>query len=690
MGRKENLIKAKETYKDIMQQISSDKNKWKEFLDFSSKFYKYSFTENLLMFAQNPKVTMCATLEEWNSIGRWIKPNSTSIKILRDTENEIALDYVFDVSDTYARRDMPNAYTDERLQAFKWKATEQQVVDILNFHFKNENLDNLETIVANYMTTAIDNSGILLNLTDAEELMVLKPEFLELMIKNTTYQIAIRCGIRMENIERFFSEYETFANSVAINIIGNCVNHFSSELLRIIEFKMKEIKREELKYGDTRKIWNNSEEKFKRTLSNEVQRINDRGDTNGKTIREGTRNIETEGDNRETSKREESSTENKRVYSDGEIQSNDREYGRGIVTTNVGRKNIENDEKEVEKSTSFSFTKNQISDEIINRVLAEGGNVEDSVKRLKDILNNNNLSKKEQIVAVKNEYGDAGSYRKEYSWESRAKGLKITDNTTNTELTLSWAEVVNRMKNIFHIENKQLGFETLFELSYQQNDIVEEEDNSKYDFINDLLGKNIKLSDREYKVSKLKLDTNEIELYDQTIKGWYPIFRLINLDEFILEYTKSNTIIQNEEIQEEVVEKINYVIPYEKQTETRNARQRVNDNIKAIKLLKEIESQDRLATKEEQEVLALYSGWGGLSKVFDTRITEWQTQQVELKGNLTEEELAEAKSSSLNAFYTSSEIIDSMYLGLDRLGFKGGNILEPSARNRKFYREISK
>ena len=92
MGRKENLNKAKDTYKNIMQQISSDKNKWREFLEFLSRFYKYSFTENLLMFAQNPNVTMCATLEEWNSIGRWVKPHSTSMKILRDTENKIALD----------------------------------------------------------------------------------------------------------------------------------------------------------------------------------------------------------------------------------------------------------------------------------------------------------------------------------------------------------------------------------------------------------------------------------------------------------------------------------------------------------------------------------------------------------------------------------------------------------------------
>ena len=683
MGRKENLNKAKDTYKNIMQQISSDKNKWKEFLEFSSRFYKYSFTENLLMFAQNPDVTMCATLEEWNSIGRWVKPHSTSMKILRDTENEIALDYVFDVSDTYARKDIPNAYTDERLQIFKWKATEEQVVQILNTYFNNENIDKLETIVAGYMATAIDDSELLINLTDEEEQLVLKPEFLELMIKNTTYQVATRCGIEIDNTERIFAEFETFANPVAMNIIGNCISHCSSELLKIIEYKMKEIKKEELKYGNTRKVWNNSEEEHEGVVSNEIQRTNDRGDSNGQIIREGTRNIETERDNRETTEREESSTEDERVHSDGEIQSIHRELDSRIITTDVGRENLEKDNEEVEEnSTSFSLVKNEVPEQLINNVLTDGGNVENSVKRIKDILKDNALTTKEQIIAVRNEYGDAGSSNNEYSWESRSKGLTIKDKTINAEITLSWAEVVKRMKKVFQIENEQLGFETLLNLSYQQEEVIEQEDNSKYDFINDLIGKKIILDNREYQVSKLKLDTKEIELYDQSIKGWYPIFRSMNLDEFVLEYTKSNSIAQSEEIIEEQTEKINYTIPHEKQKETRNARQRANDNITAIKLLKEIESQGRLATKEEQETLAKYSGWGGLSRVFDTRAGEWQVQNIEVRNLLTEEEMEEAKSSSLNAFYTNPEIIDCMYLGLARLGFKGGNILEPSARNR--------
>ena len=212
---------------------------------------------------------------------------------------------------------------------------------------------------------------------------------------------------------------------------------------------MKEIKKEELKYGNTRKIWNNREEKLERTLPNEVQRINDRGNSNGQTIREGTRDIETEVNNRETSQREESSTEDKRIYSDGKIQSNDREYDRRVATTDVGRKDLEENEKEVEESTSFSLPKNEVSEELINKVLAEGGNVENSVKRLKEILRDDTLTTKEQIIAIRNEYGDAGSSGKEYSWESRAKGLTITDKTTNAQITLTWAEAVNKMKKVF-------------------------------------------------------------------------------------------------------------------------------------------------------------------------------------------------------------------------------------------------
>lgn len=678
MGRKENLNKAKEIYENIMQEISSDKNKWKEFLEFSSKFYKYSFTENLLMFGQNKDVTMCATLEEWNSIGRWIKPHSTSLKILRDTDNDVQLDYVFDVKDTYARRDIPNAYTDQKLQIFKWKATEQEVVQILKNYLNYEDVETLENIVIKYIATELDNSELLLNLSDEEEMQVLKPEFLEILAKSTTYQVANRCGIKLSDTKDLFTDYEAMANPIAINILGNCVSHFSSELLKIIEYKIKQIKKEELKYG-TRQIWNNNQEESKRTISNEVQRTNDTSNIDGEIRGERTRNFETERDNRATSERTKSSTKDERVYSDGKIQSDDRESSRGIITANAGGENLKDNEGVEQKTTPFSMPINTVPEELITKILSNGGNTEGSLDNIKNILSDDTLDIKEQIPLIKNEYNNSGEgVPKEYSWIGKPKGLEITDLKTNATVVLTWADVVKRTKSILGLSNEQLGFETLFNLAYKQDDIVEKEDNSKYDFVKDLIGKKIFLEDREYQVSKLDLESKEIELYDQSIKGWYPIFRSMNLDEFVLQYTNSNA---EKQIEDEVIEnKINYKVD-SNEPEKRNLVQRANDNINAIKLLNQIESENRLATAEEQQELAKFTGWGGLSKVFSNN-KEWEEQQSELKALLTEEEFEDAKGSTLNAFYTNSMIINNMYLGLLRLGFRGGNILEPSARNR--------
>lgn len=678
MGRKENLNKAKEIYENIMQEISSDKNKWKEFLEFSSKFYKYSFTENLLMFGQNKDVTMCATLEEWNSIGRWIKPHSTSLKILRDTDNDVQLDYVFDVKDTYARRDIPNAYTDQKLQIFKWKATEQEVVQILKNYLNYEDVETLENIVIKYIATELDNSELLLNLSDEEEMQVLKPEFLEILAKSTTYQVANRCGIKLSDTKDLFTDYEAMANPIAINILGNCVSHFSSELLKIIEYKIKQIKKEELKYG-TRQIWNNNQEESKRTISNEVQRTNDTSNIDGEIRGERTRNFETERDNRATSERTKSSTKDERVYSDGKIQSDDRKSSRGIITANAGGENLKDNEGVEQKTTPFSMPINTVPEELITKILSNGGNTEGSLDNIKNILSDDTLDIKEQIPLIKNEYNNSGEgVPKEYSWIGKPKGLEITDLKTNATVVLTWADVVKRTKSILGLSNEQLGFETLFNLAYKQDDIVEKEDNSKYDFVKDLIGKKIFLEDREYQVSKLDLESKEIELYDQSIKGWYPIFRSMNLDEFVLQYTNSNA---EKQVEDEVIEnKINYKID-SNEPEKRNLVQRANDNINAIKLLNQIESENRLATAEEQQELAKFTGWGGLSKVFSNN-KEWEEQQSELKALLTEEEFEDAKGSTLNAFYTNSMIINNMYLGLLRLGFRGGNILEPSARNR--------
>ena len=101
-------------------------------------------------------------------------------------------------------------------------------------------------------------------------------------------------------------------------------------------------------------------------------------------------------------------------------------------------------------------------------------------------------------------------------------------------------------------------------------------------------------------------------------------------------------------------------------------------NIKAIAALKQIEQENRYATPEEQHLLSQYVGWGGLADAFDPDKPAWSAEYSELKELLTPEEYAAARASTLNAHYTSPTVIRAIYEAVERMGFQGGNILEPS------------
>ena len=108
------------------------------------------------------------------------------------------------------------------------------------------------------------------------------------------------------------------------------------------------------------------------------------------------------------------------------------------------------------------------------------------------------------------------------------------------------------------------------------------------------------------------------------------------------------------------------------------AREKFQANVKAIQVLKQCEAENRYATKEEQQVLSGYVGWGGLSDVFDESVSAWSHEYVELKSILTEEEYKSARESTMTAFYTPPIVIRSIYQALENMGLQSGNILEPS------------
>lgn len=116
-----------------------------------------------------------------------------------------------------------------------------------------------------------------------------------------------------------------------------------------------------------------------------------------------------------------------------------------------------------------------------------------------------------------------------------------------------------------------------------------------------------------------------------------------------------------------------------------SAKAKFSANIEAVSVLKMVESEHRPASPQEQEVLSRYVGWGGLPQAFDERSEAWHSEYSALKSLLTQEEYEAARASTLNAHYTSPTVIRAIYAAVEQLGFRSGNVLEPSCGVGNFF-----
>ncbi|MBQ8441576.1 MAG: hypothetical protein IJX19_13010, partial [Clostridia bacterium] len=152
-----------------------------------------------------------------------------------------------------------------------------------------------------------------------------------------------------------------------------------------------------------------------------------------------------------------------------------------------------------------------------------------------------------------------------------------------------------------------------------------------------------------------------------------------NAPTFLTEPTKPQKTIPVYDSHPEIPsdEQHNYRITYE-QIGMGGEKTKFRKNLAAIKCLQEIERNEGIATPEQQEILAQYSGWGGLADAFDATKDNWKSEYQELKDLLPEKEYKAARASTLTAFYTPPVVIKAIYQALGNMGFKQGNILEPS------------
>lgn len=291
-----------------------------------------------------------------------------------------------------------------------------------------------------------------------------------------------------------------------------------------------------------------------------------------------------------------------------------------------------------------------ITQDEIDYVLCGGSSISGGKVRIFNYFDHGHSSD-ENIKFLKNEYGIGGrSYALpgcDNSWEDHdAKGIHLRKgNISNpdVELLLNWKTVEKRIRELVQSGKYKKGLpENCIkdnEKNFEKEETVTVEneataDTDTWDFVDE--------------------DTAVPMSADSTVTPALP--EPINLTNFrFLEDTDS------------IMQSITF-----------SPKDKFRKNIAAIQTLKSIEKENRYATADEQDVLAKYVGWGGLSDAFDNTKEAWAKEYEELRTVLTDSEYASARESVLNAHYTSPDIIRFIYQVLDRLGFKNGNILEPA------------
>ena len=390
---------------------------------------------------------------------------------------------------------------------------------------------------------------------------------------------------------------------------------------------------------------------------------------------------------------------------------------------------------EEKKTSAFTF-----SQEIIDAILANGSGFSEGKMRIYEQFEKS-LSAKENADFLKNEYGWGGSYPviigAGIDESHDGKGITITKGIgkENPHITLSWSQVEKRIGELIRmdrylnpkekecypqwlesqeehrakIEETKRNREILSNAPPEQEVEPAEKEPEEAEQLQDVqyeyhLGDKVYIGASEYEI--LSVDDERVMLYDYDMPLFNKEFSRTEFDRKVRENPMNEHLIVKEEPAEERNEKepeplvpaweqkkkvkgfdLHPDVPMadrhtfnlrENEVETVGKKERFRRNIMAIQLLKKCQEENRFATPEEQIILSKYVGWGGLSEAFDENNSAWATEYLELSSVLTPEEYASARESTLTAFYTPPEVITAIYKAMEQMGFKEGNLLEPS------------
>ena len=706
-------------YLNLAQQTAKELTRywenWTDYLTTASRLYKYSYADQLMIYAQRPDATACASFNLWNNrMNRYVRHGSKGIALLDQSSSVPRLHYVFDVSDTGVRRNsrdpevwqlgpdlvQPVSEMLAREYGVRHERITQQIADICG------------KLVDSYWD---NNSGDILDIVDGSFLMDYDEAGQEFQFKSAaaisiTYAVLERCGFEPEgHFDRDdFQAIFSFSTPAAVYALGTAVSECSRDVLRNIErtvkttIRRRNVERSQYEYEqqerdlldhrglsapepdpapageNTGQVRATAPDLPDEASPGAVQLDASVGNSASAPVGGGANRREPDAADHAGIAETEPGSEQGAV-SDGVGAAHEQPESTGRGTGDeradlqlsffdahipTDAEQIESiDQAESEKSPSaFSLSQAEIEN-----ALRRGSNFENSKLRIWKIYQLQ-PDRSLRAKALAKEYAPHGPGGSSHTYldgssgwlDHDSKGLTFEHYPDHQKVLLRWNQVEKYIdlmiqSDRYLSDKEKRTIEFPLELNAASAAEWSNELLNRQQFEDGLRQDEPELSDEE--LDKLPISV-EVNGEWQTFPDAAAADEALNAEP--VPEAAGNFHITNDHLGEG------------------GAKQKYARNIAAIRTLFQLEQEHRGATAEEQEMLSQYVGWGGLPDAFDPDKDNWAKEYTELKGLLSEDEYAAARSSVLNAHYTSPTVIRAIYDAVEKMGFRSGNILEPS------------
>lgn len=633
------IQKAHELSGNLSKQLAGNELEWRQFLKAAGNLYKYPFSEQLMIYAQRPDATATASYDTWNKLGRYVTRGSKGIALFK--EDGSGLKYVFDVSNT----EVHEKQTSKVLPPWKMKKRHtESVFRLLESEYGTEGTgqnypDRLGGIVD---AAVLDSFSDLYERMEQEiqgtrlaglEEDQFKAVVTQALSSSVSYMVFARMGVNPELYldSEDFSDLWHFDTPELMGILGEAVGDMAAPILRTVEREVKRMNRE--KTQNTLEKTEKQEYNNFSALKHETEKGMEHDQQSG-------------------------------IHPQGGLSVSESDHG----GAGRGHWEIRQDAAAVPERAPEGQTQRPVAGGDVKSTPV-GDKRDDKTTDRPDGRRNAERQPSPGQGNRSAGLGAAHEHADGISGGGRDEGDYIQLNFFNTLPDLPSQS--SQIEQLEKAESKPLP------AFFSSPETAQPKPTAPGNFVHTLNALGQLKQEHGVPIPK------DIPAEGQAILEQEGLARLQKSGEHVPDPLEPVNRIWEHPSPEQSSKRIapptagNFRITDINLGEG-GQKTKYGYNMAAIKTLKQIESEGRHATPEEQAVLHRYVGWGGIPQAFDAENPKWEKEYAELKALLTGEEYAAARRSTLNAHYTSPVVIKAMYDGLERLGFEKGNLLEPA------------